>query len=106
MKPRQGSAELPSDVGVADDRAGDEMREERDEGRVLEEVRRRPQAPPENVDRVRHRIERVERDPDREQDLERGHVDGKVERRTEPLQGSEEERRVLEEPQQAEVRRE
>ena len=52
------------------DRAGDQVREERDERRELDEVPRRLDLAAIDVDDVAHRLERVERDADRQHDLE------------------------------------
>ncbi len=69
-QPRRQPGELRLDVGVAHDRAGDEVREHRHERRVVHDVLRRPAHAAVHVDRVRHRVEGVERDADREHDVD------------------------------------
>src|SRR3546814_17554182 len=67
-----------SDVCSSDrDGAGDELREERDEGREGHEARGRGDVPAVEVDRVRHPVERVEADPHRQGDVQqrRGDLD-------------------------------
>ena len=53
------------------DRAGHEVRKERDEDGDVEQAAPRAQLAAVDVDRVAHRLERVERDPDRQQDAQR-----------------------------------
>src|SRR5262249_8665388 len=82
----------------------DEMREERDEYREVEQAAPRPQLPAIDVDRIAHRLERVERDADGQDDPE------DRQRRSEPcglqncLYVRREEVEVLEEAQHPEVR--
>ena len=90
--------ELRQELTRANDRAGDEMREERLEDREAHE-RRRHELAPVGVDHVRDRHEREERDPDRQRDMrDPRSPDCVVDRR-------EEEVRVLEVAEQAEVER-
>ena len=60
--------ELLGDHVVADDRAGDELGEQRDERREVDEVPGRAAGPPVDVDQVRHRLEDEERQADRQDD--------------------------------------
>ena len=61
--------ELGQELAGADDRTGHEVREERDVDREVEEVHRLDLAPV-DVDDVAHRLEREERDADRQRDAE------------------------------------
>ena len=58
------------DVGVADDRPGDEMREHHDVGRQPHRAALRRHLPAPHIDQVRHELEREERDAEREREFE------------------------------------
>ena len=96
--------QLLVDVGIAHDRSGDQVREQRDERRVLEHPLGGFHLLPVDVDRVRHRVEGVEGDADRQHDV--GHRNGVAAAGQEPEHGVDarrEEPRVLEDRQHAEV---
>ena len=57
--------QLGQELPRPDNRSGDELGEESDEQRHLEEALSRLQVTPVDVDRVAEGLERVERDPDR-----------------------------------------
>ena len=61
--------ELGADVAVADDRAGEDVREERDPGQVVDHALRRLDRAAVHVHRIRDAGERVERDADRQEEL-------------------------------------
>ena len=87
---------------VADDRPGDELREERD---VAGEVGERPDGRRRaavDVDGVAERVERVERDPDRQGDRQHLHRVG-PEPAQHVVQVRLEEHEVLEEPERAQA---
>ncbi len=65
---RRRTADLVVDLVVADDRPGDQLREERHVLRVVGDPPHRRRLPARDVDHVRDRVEREERDPDRQQD--------------------------------------
>src|SRR3546814_805213 len=91
------------EVGPADG-AGDELREERDEGREGHEARGRGDVPAIEVDRVRHPVERVEADPHRQRDVQQRRGDLDPEPPEGVLGGVDEEVEVLEEPEDPQVR--
>ena len=68
--------ELFGQSGVAQDRPGHQVREERDEAEEVDRVPQRPRVPAVDVDAVAHRLERVERDADRQRDVQRGTTGG------------------------------
>ena len=74
-------AKLRIDVGVANDRTCNEVGKQGHECRVLEQIGGRIDAATIDVDRVRHRIERIEADTDRENDVDHR------KRRTQPCKG-------------------
>ena len=74
--------ELVRDLGEPDDRAGDQLREHRHEACEIDEAPDRRGIASIHVDRVTHRLERVEADPQRKGDPERGVQSGS--RKTEP----------------------
>ena len=87
----------------AQDRAGDQMREIRDEHREVAQIPARLDLAPVHVDHVAHRDERVERDADGQHDVERrviGLQAGGVQQR---LQAVGEEIEVLEEAEHRQV---
>ncbi len=94
--------QLGQELGRADDRAGDEMGEEREVCREVEE-RNWFDLAPIGVDDVRERLEREERDADRQDDLEqrRRHLDADVAQAVHDRGG--EEAVVLEVRERAEV---
>ena len=67
-------------------RAGDEVREERDEHGDVEQAAARAQLAAIDVDGVAHRLERVERDADRQEDAQRRLVHGRA--RTPPARAA------------------
>ena len=67
--------QLPVDVAVADDRSGDELREERDVGAEGDVILLRVGVEPVHVDHVGERLERIERDPDGERHVHGAHSD-------------------------------
>ena len=85
-------------------RAGDEVREERYEHGEIEQAAPRVQLAAIDVDRVTHRLERVERDADRQEDAKCRLVHDEPERRQDAGDVLDEEVEVLEEPEHAEVR--
>ena len=98
--------QLRGDVGEAEDRAGDELREHRDEASKIDEVADRARLAPVHIDGVAHRVKRVEANTERKDDLER-EIESKVgqserghQRR--PAFGGEIE--ILKEAEQAQVR--
>ena len=84
------SLQLRQELGRPHDRTGDEMREEREIGGEVEE-RDRFDLASICVDHIRQRLEREERDPDREDDLEqrRRHFDADVAERVHDRGGEE-----------------
>ena len=100
---RRGRIDLRQQARGAQDRSGDEVREEGDEHREVEEVARRRDLAAVHVDDVAHRHERVERDADRQQDAQREDVDLPPERGEHVVQVVGEEVEVLEEPEQRQV---
>ena len=62
--------ELGADVAVTDDRAGEDVREERDPGQVVDHALRRLDRAAVHVHRIRDAGERVERDADRQEQLD------------------------------------
>ena len=86
------------------DRPGHQVRKERDERGDVEQVAARVELAAVDVDRVAHRLERVERDPDRQQDAQRRLVPRQPHRRQHRVHVVDEEVEVLEEPEHAEVR--
>ena len=82
---------------------GHQVRKERDEHREVQQVARRRDLAPVDVDDVAHRHERVERDADRQQDSQGDEVDVPPERAEESVQAVGEEIEVLEESEQREV---
>jgi len=97
--------ELGQELLGAHDGPRHQLREEGHEGRELEEAVLRLEAPSVDVDRVAQRLERVEADPDGQDDAQRQRIDAPAELRRERAQAVGEEVEVLEEAQQAEVRR-
>jgi hypothetical protein len=63
----------------ADDGAGHHLREESDEAGQIEDVRDRAQLAAIDVDRVAHRMERVEAHADGDDDVQRVHARGQAE---------------------------
>ena len=59
--------------GVADDRAGHQVGKERLEAHVVGEAPHRPRVAAVHVDGVAHRLERVERDADRQHQVQHRH---------------------------------
>jgi hypothetical protein len=102
---RRGScllAQLRQELRRADDRPGDEVREERDVHREVEQARG-PQLLPVDVDDVAHRLEREERDADRQRDLQERRVDVDAEVAEHVLRRQQEEVVVLEVGEDPEV---
>ena len=99
--PRRG--DLRQQRGRPHDRAGDQVREERDERRELHEVARRRDLAAIDVDDVAHRLERVERDADRQRDLQVPQRDRQPRPGQGLVQALGEEVVVLEVPEQAQV---
>ncbi len=87
----------------AQDRSGDQVRKEGDEHGEIQQVPRRGDLPSIHVDDVAHRHERVERDPDRQEDVQRDEVDLPAERSEDAVQAVGEEIEVFEEPQERQV---
>ncbi len=85
------------------DRARHELRKEGHEEREVEEAVGGAEATAIDVDRVAHRLERVERDPDREHHVEMPVRGRNAEVPEKLLEASDEEVEVLEEPEHAEV---
>jgi hypothetical protein len=81
------------------------MREQTDERRVLEQVAGRLHPAAEDVDRVRHRVEGVEGDADRQHDVERRQRRPEPDCLANPVERAEEEAGVLEVAEDADVRR-
>ena len=102
-EPRLQPDELLVDVGVAHDGAGDEVREHRDEGGVVHVVLRRPHRAAVDVDGIRHRVERVERDADRQHDAQHGQRGRAAEEAGDAVQLVHEEPGVLEVAQERQV---
>src|ERR1051326_8856466 len=71
VKTAMHALELLVKIGIADDRAGDKMREKRDKCREFQEIPGGLDAAAINVDRVADRIERVERDSDRQHEVKK-----------------------------------
>ena len=96
-------SQLRQQLSSTNDRSSDQLGEVRDVGGEEHKVLRRPQVPAVNVDRVRHRLERVEADADRKDDARqrarRAEPDG-LEKRGKAL---DEEAEVLEDSQDSEV---
>ena len=63
------AADLRDEVACADDRAGHELREEREVEEVFQPVRKGLELAAVDVDRVAHRLEDEERDADRQEDV-------------------------------------
>ena len=95
--------DLRQQVPGAHDRPSDEVRKHRDERGVVEEAPPRLEGSPPDVDRVGQRLERVERDPDGERDLQQGQGDRPAERVERALDVRRKEVEVFERPEQAEV---
>ena len=100
--PRRG--ELRHEFGRAHDRAGDQVREEGHEQRVVEEARGRGGAAQVHVQRVGHGGEGVERDADRQHDVVVRRVIGDPDGGQQGAEAVQQELAVLEVPQHAEVR--
>ncbi len=66
----RGDRDLARHVGGSNDRAGDELGEERQEQCHVEQVHRFGELAPRHVDDVADGLEREERDADRQEDLE------------------------------------
>ena len=96
-------AELREEQAGPDDGPGHELGEERDVGREPEQVPLDLDAPTVQVDRVAQRLERVERDPDREDDRQERRVLREPEKARRPVDAVEEEVEVLEDRQQPQV---
>src|SRR6185503_1673606 len=88
--------ELRDDLLGPQDRTGDEVREERQEQAVIEERSKRDTAPEIDIDRVADRLERVERDADRQDDVGARGMEAPAERATEHAEVLDEEAAVLE----------
>ena len=67
---RSDCLEVLLDLSKPNDRSGDELREQRHVRRELEEIPRRTNHAPVAVHDVRDRVERVERNADRQNDVE------------------------------------
>ena len=84
LRPREcvrGCAICGSSAVGAQDRAGDQVRKIGDEQREVAQVPARLDVAPVDVDHVAHRDERVERDADRQDDVQRRVVGMQAERR-------------------------
>src|SRR5690606_19371554 len=66
----RGPPELREELLGPDDRPRDELREERDVRRELEDVAARRDAPPVDIDRVAEGLKRIKRDPGGENQIE------------------------------------
>jgi len=97
--------EILLDLAKPDDRAGHQLGEERHVGRELEEVPGRPDHAPVAVHDVGDRVERVERNSDREHDVPGGDLHAGAERLAHPAHRIHHEAPVLEEPQEREIDR-
>ena len=97
----------PFDLGQQErgalNRPGDQVRKERDERRQVEQVAAGAQLSLVDVDRVAHRLERVEGNADRQQHAQRRLVPGHPGRRQHRVHVVDEEVEVLEEAQHPEV---
>ncbi len=105
LLPRQalGMVEFVEELAGAHDRAGHQLREERDEQSVVEQAAARLEFAAVHVDGVAHALECVERDADRQQ-----HIDGAEVQRTagccrDVVGAGDHEIRVLEEGKHAQV---
>ena len=93
--------QLGQEDGGTDDGPGYELREESHEQGKIEEVPAGLQPAAIDIDRVAERLERVERDADRQNDPEGAGVE--TQRAEENLQRLDEEVEVLEEPEESEI---
>src|SRR4029077_16163473 len=91
------------DLTEANDWAGDQLRKERDVRGELEEAPRRPNHSPIAVDDVADRVECVERDPDREDDVVVRHGHIPADESEQCVARLQREVRVLEEAEQREI---
>jgi hypothetical protein len=107
---RGGDHARPRDLGQeqrrAQNRAGDQVRKIGHEQRELDQVRGRRDLAAIHVDDVADRHERVERDADRQNDVDRDRIEPPPERGKHRREPAREEVEVLEEPQHAEVEHE
>ena len=85
-------------------RSGDEVRKERDEDGEVEQAAPGVQLATIDIDRVAHRLKRIKRDPDRQQNAQRRLVDRDSRRGKNAGDVLDEEIEVLEEPEHPEVR--
>ena len=91
------------DLPEANDGAGDELGKQRDVRREFEEVARRRNHAPVPIDHIGDRMERVERDADREHDIEKRQHRVAAEPGRDLVEISDHEVGVLEESQQREI---
>jgi len=98
-----GVMELRQQVARPLDRARDELREERHEGEEGHDVAGRPQLPAVDIEGVAERLESVEADADREDDLQAAHVGPHPEHAQQVGGRVHEEAVVLEDREDAEV---
>ena len=96
--------QLLQEVPGSDDRSRHQLREEGDEKGEVSKIAGRAKCPPVDVERVGHRLERVEADADREDDPERSRRHGHAEVGHQVHELGDEEVGVLEDAEHAQVR--
>ncbi len=101
--PALGSVDLRQEIVSPDDGAGHQMRKKQDEQEKVPGIPLRRQSAAINVDEVVDRLEGVERDADRQQHAEHGQRGVQPDNVQRLFQGSQEEVRILEIDQQAQV---
>jgi hypothetical protein len=94
---------LREELRRAHDRAREQLRKESGEHRVIQHRGARPQHAPIHVDRITHVLKRVERDADREDDVERHDRPHGIRRMTDSVCGVDQEIRVFEECENAQI---
>src|SRR5690606_17036748 len=66
--------DLRNKIGCAHNWSGNQLREKRNEKHIIEQILRRLRFFPVNVDYVAHRLEGVERNPDRQNNIVKRHI--------------------------------
>ena len=97
--------EVLLDLSESDDRAGHQLRKERHVRRVLEEIFGGGDHAPVRIDDIGNRVERVERNPDRKQNIKNRYHRRAAQPGGDPVDVRHHKVGVLEEPKERQIRR-